>query len=138
MIAARTQSFCLIGLLYVAGCAHQLRFRVVDTPSGRPVAGASAKITKITSFSYFSRQPDEREVGSADANGFITVPGLRRKDVVYFSAPGYRGASAGFVGRRRVGIAPYPPANPDRAYLDQKVVNRDAPVVIFLMPLSPP
>ena len=124
-------------LLFLVGCAHQLQFRVVDASSGSALLGTNVKRRKVTSFSYFYRTLREREVGSTDANGMITVPGVTSKDVIHFDAPGYRGAAAGLAGNDTVRISwalspPMTPWTPSRLI----VTNSDGIIIIPLMPTS--
>jgi hypothetical protein len=128
---------CVAALLLLVGCAHQLQFRVVDAASGNALPGATVKIRRVTSFTYFHREPNEREVGSTDANGLITVPGITAKDDVHFKAPDHFGAVAALTENNKVKInspisAPMTPwVSPQ-----QTVTNSNGLIVIPLKPQS--
>ncbi len=126
--------FCIAMLLLLAGCAHRLQFRVVDSSSGGGLANVNVRVEDRGSFSYFYRQPHEHAVGMTDTNGFITVSGVSSSDVLFFDAQGYRGASAGFVARGRVGFGPFPPVDVDTMWREQKVAESQGVIVIPLLP----
>jgi hypothetical protein len=136
---AQIYAACFGIALLSAGCAHQLRFRVVDAGSGKPVPNTSVKIRKGSSFEYVSRHPaPEQEIGQTDTNGMIAIESVSGKDEVYFSATGYRGAAAGFVGHGKIGIVPhdsYSVENPDTLYLRQKVLDSHGTITVPLSPL---
>ena len=121
-----------IAALVLAGCAHQLQFRVVDSSSGRPLANANVRLRERNSFSYFERKPREREVGSTDADGRIAVPMVGSKDVIFFKASGYRGAAAGFVEHGKFAISAEPP--PDSTHSERGVVESHGVITIPLLP----
>ena len=126
--------FGIVVPLLLAGCAHRLQFRVVDASSGGGLDGVNVKVEERGCFSYFYRQPHEHAVGMTDTNGFITVPRVSSSDVLFFDIQGYRGASAGFVTRGRVGFSPFPPVDVDTMWREQKVVESDGVIVIPLLP----
>ncbi len=136
MTASAIRMSFALGLMLLAGCAHVLQFRVTDASSGSVISGVKVKIREGSSFSYFYREPHEREVGSTDTNGIITLRAINNKDTVFFRAPGYRGAVAGFVGLGKVGIVPNPPRNVDTMYREQKVVKSSQIIDIPLEALS--
>lgn len=128
---------CVAALLLLVGCAHQLQFRVVDAASGNALPGATVKIRRVTSFTYFHRQPNERNAGSTDVDGFITVPGITAKDDVHFNAPDHFGAVAALTENNKVRInspisAPMTPC----VSTQQTMTSSDGLIVIPLMPQS--
>lgn len=132
MSALRIRTGCAVALFFLAGCAHQLQFRVTDASSGSAIPAAEVTVRKGGSFSYFYRKPHLREAGSTDANGLITVHAVGSGDTVFFDAPAHRGAVAGFVGRGKGGFRPNPPHNVDTMYLEQKVVDSSEIIVVPL------
>jgi hypothetical protein len=135
MNASPMRLCCVAALLLLAGCAHQLQFRVVDAASGNALPGATVKVRRVTSFTYFHREPNARDVGSTDANGLITVPGITAKNDVRFDAPDHFGAVAALIENDKVRInspisAPMTPwVSPQ-----QTVTNSDGIIVVPLKP----
>ena len=89
-------------------------------------------MSHVTSFSYFSRGPIERDIGLTDTNGIIVLQKLSSADTVSFCASDHRGAIAGFHGHNQVGIVPNPPENVDTMWREQTVVKKDPIVIIPL------
>lgn len=135
MNASPIRLWSVAALLLLVGCAHQLQFRVVDAVSGNGLLGATVKVRRVTPFTYFHREPNERDVGSTDANGFITVPRITGKDDVRFDAPEHFGAVVALIENNKVRInspisAPMTPwVSPQ-----QTVTNSDAIIIIPLKP----
>jgi hypothetical protein len=124
---------CATALIFLAGCAHRLQFHVVDASSGDGLANVNVKVRAGSS--YFDRErPHEHTVGLTDTNGFIIVSGVSSKQVIFFDRRDYRGASAGFVGRGRIGFSPFPPLDVDTMWREQKVVGSHGVIVIPLLP----
>lgn len=137
MSALPIRVLCILALLLSVGCAHQLQFCVVDASSGKALPGASVKVRRVTSFTYFHREPNERDVGSTDANGLITVLGITAKDDLHFSAPDHFSAVAALTKNNKVSInspisAPMAPSFSPQ----QTVTNSDGLIVIPLKPRS--
>src|SRR5262245_25259377 len=92
----------------LVGCAHQLDFKVVDASSDAPLQGAEVKVSHVGPFAYFYRKAHERSFGSTGADDVIRVNKVGQRDVIYFSATGYRAAAAGFEGRGKLVINSIP------------------------------
>jgi hypothetical protein len=124
----------LAAVISLTGCASQLEFCVVDENTNDPIAGAHATLKRFSSFSLYRSTIPEWGVGSTDDMGMVIIPGVRRKDSIYFTAPGYHGAEASFVARGKVGFGLYPPTRADTGYLEQQVASSDELIVIPLRP----
>jgi hypothetical protein len=126
---------CVAALLLLVGCAHQLQFRVVDGASGNALPGATVKVRRVTSFTYF--HADVRDIGSSDVDGFITVPGITSKDNVHFSAPDHFGAVVALIENSKVRINS-PISVPMTPFVSpqQTMTSSDGLIVIPLMPQS--
>ena len=129
---------CVATLILHVGCAHQLRFRVVDASSGNVLPGANVKVRRVTSFTYFQRTANEREIGSADTNGLITVPGITTRDIVSFDAPGHFEAAAALIKNGKVSIDwPISPSSGNWVYYPHKTVTNIGDIIVIqLVPLS--
>ena len=132
-ISLSLRQLCAAALLFLAGCAHQLEFKVVDASSQNGLAEVSVKVRDPSN--YFSRKPPhEQAAGLTDASGFITVPGVSSGQCVLFSKKGYRGAIAGFVEHGKIGFRPDPPLNVDTMWREQQTVDKGGVIVIPLLP----
>ncbi len=126
----------LVCIPFLTGCTHTMKFRLVDEDSGKPVATATARLTKVDYRFLMDREERNLELRMADTEGLISVSGVRQAhDYVLIEAPGYLNARAGFIGDGKVGlVSPYPPLdpNPDTHYLNQKRVAQDTVIVVLL------
>lgn len=129
---------CFIGALcLLTGCVHQLQFQVIDASNGNRLSGVTVKSREVTSFSYLHRTLKERDMGSTDMNGMITVAKVSSDEVIHFNASGYRGAAAGLSGKKtiRINWSLSPPTEswtPSR----QIITNCDGSIVIPMQPVS--
>jgi hypothetical protein len=126
---------CGTTALLLVGCAHHLRFHVVDGSSGISVPAVKVSVRKVTSFSYF-RYPEKKEIGLTDTNGFIDIS-VSKKDNIYFDARGFHDAVAGLDKQGRVVIKPKSALfSGGSVSTNRIVVDRKKLVLIPLVPLK--
>ncbi len=136
MNALPVRMCCFATLLLLLGCAHRLQFCVIDASSGNALPCADVTVRRVTSFTYFQRKPNEREIGSTDINGVIIVTGITASDIVSFQAKNYFGAVVALVENNQVRInSPISPPMTPWVTARQILTNRDGIIVIPLMSL---
>jgi hypothetical protein len=86
-------SIILAPMLFMVGCAHTMRVKVIDAETGQPVAGVEVCWRQdYQDLLLGSHHYGPTNLPSSTTDGLITLDGLHPKDVsrFIFSHPGYR------------------------------------------------
>jgi hypothetical protein len=110
----------------------------VDAVTQTPISGATVTLREVNSLTYFQPQPIERQVGTTDANGSVTVSGIHKKDVLVLSKPRYEAVTVGFVEGGKVAIAPYLLTAGTNGIGKRLLVEGRGTVTVPLCPKPPP